>query len=428
MKKIFQSAKIVAPAVLLSVVLSYVYAWTSPTLSPASGNVTAPLNVSSTGQTKVGDLTISSNLISSVFKDFNDPTNFFLNPNSDSILADVYSKPNPSGTQTGSLYALGDICGGSTGSGNGVCVSSVADGTAGGGGSVFSSESDGDVVLSSNKTFDRDYNYNNLTINSGVTLNTHGYRLLVADTLVNNGTILTDGTQGTLAGGGSGGYGMKYCQNSNQCAVGTSVYPSLGSAGGAGGRGCSGGGVTPERVTIGSEVMPNLNNLVSGTENQANVSDMSYYLAVGATNGKRLSASAGGGGGWTAGNGVNNCGDPIGGSGGNGGGVVMISAKTLNNLGIIQAKGGDGGGGIWTTPYGSGSSNPWTSGGGSCGGGGGGGGVVVLIYKNLTNLGTINVNGGAGGIGGKNPSGNTSWDGQDGSAGSVGKIYRAKIQ
>jgi len=53
-KNIFQSFKIVILALVLSIGISYVSAWTAPTVTPPNGNVAAPLNVSSTEQTKNG--------------------------------------------------------------------------------------------------------------------------------------------------------------------------------------------------------------------------------------------------------------------------------------------------------------------------------------------------------------------------------------
>lgn len=56
--KIFSSLKVIALAVVLSFGLSYVYAWTAPTVAPTGGNVSAPLNTSATTQTKAGSLVL----------------------------------------------------------------------------------------------------------------------------------------------------------------------------------------------------------------------------------------------------------------------------------------------------------------------------------------------------------------------------------
>ena len=90
----------------------------------------------------------------------------------------------------------------------------------------------------------------------------------------------------------------------------------------------------------------------------------------------------GSGGGAGGGDGIS-----AGGGGGGGGGVVVIAAQRIQIAAgcFIQADGGDGG----TCAAGA---NP-------AGGGGGGGGAVTLLYRELTNAGTIQAIGGAGGIG-----------------------------
>lgn len=58
MKLFNTSFKVLAIAVILSVGISVAYAWTSPTSAPPAGNVSAPLNVGSTPQSKAGSLSI----------------------------------------------------------------------------------------------------------------------------------------------------------------------------------------------------------------------------------------------------------------------------------------------------------------------------------------------------------------------------------
>lgn len=58
-KNILQTLKIIVLAVALSFGLSYVYAWTAPTLSAPGGNTSAPLNTSINDQTKTGGLGIA---------------------------------------------------------------------------------------------------------------------------------------------------------------------------------------------------------------------------------------------------------------------------------------------------------------------------------------------------------------------------------
>ena len=60
MKNITQSLKLITLALVLSIGISYVSAWTAPTLTPPNGNVAAPINVGSTAQIKTGGLTVSN--------------------------------------------------------------------------------------------------------------------------------------------------------------------------------------------------------------------------------------------------------------------------------------------------------------------------------------------------------------------------------
>lgn len=56
--KLFNALKVSALALLLSFGLSFVYAWTAPTISAPNGNVSAPINTSNTPQIKAGGLTV----------------------------------------------------------------------------------------------------------------------------------------------------------------------------------------------------------------------------------------------------------------------------------------------------------------------------------------------------------------------------------
>ena len=63
MKTILQPLKVITLALILSVGISYVSAWTAPSATPPSSNVATPVNVSSTAQIKTGDFS-AWNLIS----------------------------------------------------------------------------------------------------------------------------------------------------------------------------------------------------------------------------------------------------------------------------------------------------------------------------------------------------------------------------
>lgn len=56
--KIFSALKVITLAVVLSFGLSYVYAWTAPSTTPPTGNVSAPINTGTSIQQKAGDLTV----------------------------------------------------------------------------------------------------------------------------------------------------------------------------------------------------------------------------------------------------------------------------------------------------------------------------------------------------------------------------------
>lgn len=58
-----------------------------------------------------------------------------------------------------------------------------------GGIAIYGDGQDGNVTVSSNTTITSDMYYNNLTVNSGVILNTNGFRIFVKGTLTNNGFI-----------------------------------------------------------------------------------------------------------------------------------------------------------------------------------------------------------------------------------------------
>ena len=76
-----------------------------------------------------------------------------------------------------------------------------------GGDEIYGFGQDGNVTLTSNASLSRDMYYNNLTINSGVTLDTNGYRVFVAGTLTFTdstskiGRFSNKTTTGTLKGG-----------------------------------------------------------------------------------------------------------------------------------------------------------------------------------------------------------------------------------
>lgn len=251
--------------------------------------------------------------------------------------------------------------------------------------------SDGNVTYAADFTILRDMYYDNLTIDSGATLYTNGFRIF-ANSVVNNGTIDRSGNNatgtaataalvaGTLGAAGAGGAGGAAAGS----AGGASAI-SLGGAAGAGGLGSGGAGGAAGAKTDntaangGLEIFNNQHDARSGRN-----------LAAGL-----ITGGAGGGGG--GGDGV------AGGAGGGGAGTIVLISKSVTGTGLIKAVGGAGFSAI--------------TGGNKGGGGGGGGGVVAIISENdvtATSL-TISVAGGIGASG--------TGTGASGANGSNGRIY-----
>ncbi len=219
---------------------------------------------------------------------------------------------------------------------------------------IFGDGSDGNVTISSNTILTHDMDYANLIINSGRTLDTHGYTVNVAGTLVNNGTITDTYSGGASGTGGAGGDGGDYYYYPDPGLCGTTGSNPLVSQAGKGGDSGGGGG--------------------------------------------------GGGGAWVP-TGVDAAGGDggDGGNGGKGGGYVHINAFNVDNNGVIHADGSNGQNGqngedgeyvefdLNTKDLAGG------GGGGGAGGDGGDGGTVEISYKNLIHQGTIRANGGTAG-------------------------------
>jgi len=59
-RELWQSAKVLIMALVLSVGVQHALAWTGPTSAPPGGNTSAPINISGTAQTKSGGFTAAS--------------------------------------------------------------------------------------------------------------------------------------------------------------------------------------------------------------------------------------------------------------------------------------------------------------------------------------------------------------------------------
>jgi hypothetical protein len=234
---------------------------------------------------------------------------------------------------------------------------------------------DGDVTVASGDTLElaKDMYYKNLTVATGGTIKTKGYRIFVSEALSLSGRIENvgenavgavggiGGLAGTLGGGCNGGAGTVGLGQ-----PGVTANLPLGGAGGRGGTPNAGiGGVIPSLTNLGGREQVQLLSSV--------LADVSRPAA------DRISGGTGGGSGGGAPGATS-------GAGGGGGGVVLLVATnlTVSSGANIAAYGGDGSD---------------ASGAGNASGGGGGGGGVVLLYSKASTIPSslFSVGGGRGG-------------------------------
>lgn len=238
----------------------------------------------------------------------------------------------------------------------------------------FGDGSDGDVTISTNTTLTRDMYYNNLTVNSGITLTTNNFKIFVKETLTNNGTI-----KGTLLNNG----GARKQWNEGGVNVGGNGF--FGGNGGTGGDGVAGGLGYIKSDDEAKDLIFFMN-----TKTVSNLSKTVPFI---------YASNVLGGGGGTSGNSNPGSSMYYGGKGGSGGGIVFICARNITGTGSFNVAGEIG---------------ENSGGGGAIGGGGGGGGCIIFFYKTTSNSFTYNLNGGNGGT----PSGGN---------GRGGKVYQIKI-
>lgn len=254
--------------------------------------------------------------------------------------------------------------------------------------------------------------FSSLNISNSTTLDTNGFPIFVSGTLSiasgskissngGNASLDTAGIQPinstaigfwytTLPGpsGGNTNAGQPGSNINSVSAGQASLQPiGLGGPGGAGGDGSGGrtGGAAP---TIATPLFAPRTLALAGTFIGLCSGDSS-------TNASTWAYAGGTGGSGGGGDGVNK-----GGGGGGSGGIVWIFARTISNLGTIEAKGGSGGNGGVA---------------GNCGGGGGGGGGAIIIVTGSNSYGSTSVAGGAGGT--------KTGTGTNGSSGSSGNVY-----
>jgi len=294
----------------------------------------------------------------------------------------------------------------------------------------FGDGSDGCVTINNAAGVDGSMQYNNLTINATKSLtSTSGSTLVikVKNTLTVAGTIHMDGkaSTGSNAGGtgGDGGSGGNSSGSDGTAATELGVRSfGINAAGGAGGLGGDGGDESAclpgGSGAVGSGVETNV--FVDNRIQSAYSVISSLPVAYGGGGGAGGGAGGGGKGSYSGTSGTGGAG----GLGGDGGGTLIIIADTItiNSGGLISANGGTGAVG-GTGGAGSGSNVRGGGGGGS--GGGGAGGLVILVYKTLTNNGSVTVTGGAGGTIGSGTNGGTN--GTAGSSGSAGVFKSFQI-
>lgn len=274
---------------------------------------------------------------------------------------------------------------------------------------LFGDGNGGDVVISSNQTMSGMNVVNSLTVDSGVTLSSGSYLVVIArDHITINGTIDGSGNDG---GGGSGGSGG-------------------GTEGGRGGNGGGGGNIV---------VLASPDITVSGTIDVSGGNGQNGQN--GGDSGQSSQDSGGGDGGngsgmfYGGGDAVNRTGHSFGGKAsdmggleGEGGDSITTDPLTSDEMNLLHVSyrtfpyddvifeppntvGSDGGGG-------GGGRQDDGNGGGGGGGGGGSGGLIALFTGELTNNGTLDVSGGGGGGGGTDWSGlNSGYSGASGESG-----------
>lgn len=222
---------------------------------------------------------------------------------------------------------------------------------------------DGNATISGTVTLTRDMQYAALTVPSGATLKTNGYRVLCTGTVTIDGTVDNSGTAasyseggtcvagvggaaGTLPGGADGVVANEGSTEGASAGVAASAATYAGGSSGSATVGSyEGAGVTePYNPTV----WPTLAQLASGT------------ITGGASGGAAADAAAAGSGG--------------------GGGCILILCATLAGTGTISANAGDGAGGGTDT---------WAH-------GGSGGGIAVVACFTTSFTGTIEANGSAG--------------------------------
>jgi len=191
---------------------------------------------------------------------------------------------------------------------------------------LFGNGLDGNIIYASGVNFlTRDYYYTNLTINSGATLFTNGFKIFVKETLTNNGTVgMPIGTSQTTSVMG----GSVLTRNDGNIS-----YNSANAIGGS---------ITVSQIT-------NFDELISGSRLVGGELQKIYAGAVGASGASGTAGNAGSANPGGAGTAPATPGNPgtagtagtggTGGAGGQGGGMVIILAKIVTGSGTFVSEG-----------------------------------------------------------------------------------------
>jgi hypothetical protein len=315
----------------------------------------------------------------------------------------------------------------------------------------FGDGSDGDVTISVDTTITSDMYYDNLTIQTGKTLNPNGFRIFVKNALTFEGTGKIASNGGNGGNGGNGAASPTYLGGTAGTAgvaahssgsLPASLAGKAGASGpnGSGGAACGGGAIagTNGDAAVKAIVGPGGNGGAGGNDELADCGGAGIGGVAGSVTGTifnvirnaisayllmdflptttmfSIGSGAGSGG---AGGSARNNGAGGGGGGGSGasGGLVWVAARrviTVAGNNYMEAKAGNGGNG------GNGATGVTNSSGGGGGGGGGCGGVVILTYSYKTGTGTISVAGGTKGT--KGLGGTGASNGSDGTDGTTG--------
>lgn len=210
---------------------------------------------------------------------------------------------------------------------------------------LFGNGLDGSIIYTGGVTYlNRDFYFTNLTVNSGATLFTNGFKIFVKETLTNNGTVgMPAGTAQTTAILG----GTVLTRNDGNIG-----YNSANAVGNL---------LTASQITNFDELIAG-SKIVNATNQRIFAGDVGATGTSGAS-GSSGTANAGGagtGGGSTAGNpgtaGTGGTGG-TGGASGQGGGIVVILAKIVTGSGTFISEGTIGNPGNVGNP-----GNPGTSG------------------------------------------------------------------